>query len=199
MDPRDRVNPGILRLTEALEDPSIDLAAELHELGDALGSAVASYLGLTITFQTATGPVRITDWRDDNGYGAARSSVLLPLPLICDCAPGSTMVLYAGVNGAFVDLAADLTWATGAAPEAFSLDTELGNDTAPGAPQPADGGLARFRVVNQAIGVLIARGLTHDEAHDELRRLAGLSKADLLVAAEEVLASIRRPGAATAD
>jgi len=176
-----------------MDDPSIDLSAELHELGNALGTAVASYLGLAITFQTATGPVRVTDWREQSSFGAVHSSMLLPLPLMCDSAPGSTMILYAGIRGAFVDLAADLTWALGAPPEAFVMDAELAGAPA-GASEEIISGLAGFSLVNQAIGVLINRGFSHDEAHDELRRLAAHPESSLLLAAEGVLASTRATG-----
>src|SRR5207253_102131 len=78
--------------------------------------------------------------------------------------PPVAVILYAGRAGAFVDLAADLSWLTGVELADFALDEHLTVHSA------ADGAqvIQIASAVNQAIGVLIGRGLSPDEATFEL-------------------------------
>ncbi|PZS36187.1 MAG: hypothetical protein DLM58_02275 [Pseudonocardiales bacterium] len=127
-------------------------------------------------------------WRHPADPGDAHGSLLLPLPLICAAAPGSVLVLYAGNAGAFTDLAADLSWALGLPLSAFTLDQHTHKH------HPADkaipSGLVVFSLINQALGVLIAWGRTHEQAHDELRRQATDTRSDLPTAAAAIIESI---------
>lgn len=128
------------------------------------------------------------------GHDAAiGSSVLLSLPghgaHVAGLAPVVVLVLYAAVPGAFVDLAADLAWITGQDNTDFHLDEHL--DLPTGA--PAETSLAAMSMINQAIGVLLGRGRTPDQAAHDLTVLAATSRGDLSTAAAAVLATTTGP------
>jgi hypothetical protein len=155
-------------LTDALDDPRTDLGTQLGSFVDDVRSAVGSYLGLSMTTVVDGHAVTldlIEDLGDSSGLAA---SLLLPLPAIADAEPGSVLLLYAAKAGAFVDLAADLTWALGLDPAALILDEHL---TAP-AEVSALSGLQELSIINQAVGVLIDRGHTPQAARDELHQHA---------------------------
>ena len=78
---------------------------------------------------------------------------------------GSTIIFYAGVPGAFVDLAADLSYSLGLPPGTVVLD----EDTAAPLSESGLTGAAESSTVNQAIGVLIDRGYTPATAGAHLR------------------------------
>lgn len=175
-------------LTEALDVPDIDLQTQLHALSVNVRLAVASYVGVTIAFDgqdvvlTAHGEAAFTP-------GIA-TSLLIPLSTVSTGLAGGTLVLYAAAPGAFVDLAADLSYALGVDPAALVLDEHL--------VEPADvlgrSGLEALSTINQAIGVLIERGRTPESAREELERLAALDSGNLLHVVEQVLHStVRRP------
>jgi hypothetical protein len=99
-------------------------------------------------------------------------------------------VLYAATPGAFVDLAADLSYALGLDRTHLVLDQHLI------APTAGSGmGLDTQSAINQAIGVLIGGGHTLESARHELDRLASLDSDDLHRAAQAVLASVLAPPA----
>lgn len=86
------------------------------------------------------------------------------------------MTFYASKAGAFVDLAADLAGILSLAPGLLILDGHL---TIPD--QDSDMGLGSISLVNQAIGVLIDRGCSPEDAFGELQQLsrrAGLCSAE---------------------
>lgn len=97
-------------------------------------------------------------------------------------------MLYAAAPGAFVDLAADMSYALGLAPALLPLD----DDTA--APVQSSGitGLHAQAIVNQALGVLIGRGHTPETADEELKRLAARDGGNLHTAAEAITRSTTR-------
>ncbi|MEP7019775.1 MAG: hypothetical protein ABI808_03920 [Pseudonocardiales bacterium] len=179
----------LAQLSQALDDPDVDLDAELRRLSDDLTRVAESYLGLRITIETTgAGRVCLTRWRDSGSPGDAHGSLFIPLPLICAAAPGSALVLYAGHAGAFTDLAADLSWALSLPLSAFTLDQHTHEHDPAGKATPS--GLVVFSLVNQAIGVLIAWGRTHEQAQDELRRQATDARSDLPTAATAIIESI---------
>jgi hypothetical protein len=177
---------GLGQLTDTLDQTRIDDG--LRRLGDDLAHTVDSYLGLSITITGQSGPVSLTRWRK-TGSPAVGSSLLIPLRLICDGTPGSTLILYAAVPGAFVDLAADLSCAVGEPLATFVLDRHLTGHLHPNA-RPEFTGLTEFATINRAIGVLLACGHTWAQAHTELwNQAGGHTSRDLHTVAEAIIHS----------
>ena len=173
-------------LTKALADPGTDLQANIAALAADVTAAVPSFLGLTMTLLLDGRPVTVTAIEADLA-AAAGASLLLPLDPLAGAASGSSVVFYAGRPGAFVDLAADTRYA-------YSLDGDVVLDPhltgQPGARpvRPGVNGTDEITLINQAIGVLIARGQPPEEAHDELVARAADHPRGLPGAAEDLLA-----------
>lgn len=114
-----------------------------------------------------------------------RTSLQVVLPGVGD---GLTVAvnLYAGTPGAFVDLAADLAWLTTRPLSDFVLDEHLT------VPPPSNTGtqLQAASIINQAIGVLIGRGHTPEEANGQLDAQAARAGTDRHGAAQLVLATL---------
>ena len=98
--------------------------------------------------------------------------------------------LFAGSPGAFVDLAADLAWLTGRPPKDFALDEHLRIPV----PDESRVSLRASSVINQAVGVLIARGYSPRRADWQLDVQAAHAGTDRHTAAQVILARL-----ATAD
>jgi hypothetical protein len=162
----------------------------LHRLGEYFTRAVNSYIGVMISFPSPTGLVSLTSWCNLAADTEAHSSLLVPLQLICATEPGTTLILYAGTAGAFIDLAADLSWTFGVPPSSFALDEQLSPRLATDGDESVISGLAGFSLINQAIGVLIADGYPREDAHSELRRRAAQSNSDLSSAAAPVMTRV---------
>jgi hypothetical protein len=96
--------------------------------------------------------------------------------------------LYARRPGAFVDLAADLSWLGGDGLSSVPLDDALGVDL-----DSSPTGLAQASTINQAIGILIERGFNPAEARGELDDLAARSHRDLSTAAQSVVDAVTDP------
>ena len=116
--------------------------------------------------------------------------MLFPLDVAVD--EGTCIVFYAVTSGAFVDLAADLRWATGLPAQAILLDQHL---------HPPDicsavTGLRELSIVNQAVGMLIERGGTAESALAELERHAESRATAVQLVAGEVIQRIRSGGPA---
>ena len=172
-------------LTNALDDPGIDLAAVLGDLTGDVTAAVPSFLGLNMTLLLDGRPVTLTTI-DANLAAAAGASLLLPLDPLAGAGPGSSVVFYAGRPGAFVDLAADTRYAYGLDGDVV-LDGHLTTLTRAAGVHPGVNGSDEITVINQAIGVLIARGHLPEEAHDELLARAADHARGLPGAAEDLL------------
>lgn len=172
-------------LTAALEHPDGDLEAELRAVVGDVKRAVGSYTGMTMTIALDSHNVSFTV-HDDPTIPPA-TSLLIPLAALTPTDAASTLLLYAAAPGAFVDLSADLSYALGIDPATLVLDNHLP------APEGSCGmtGLDTHFAIDQAVGVLIARGHTPETARDELHRRASLDHGDLRAAAEAVLQSAR--------
>ena len=172
-------------LTQALDNPGIDLEAELRTFTTDIKRAVASYTGMTMTIALDGHAVSFTV--HDDATTKPTTSLLVPLAALAPTDAASTLLLYAATPGAFVDLAADLSYALGIGAAALVLDGHL--------EPPADSawlsGLEDHSAINQAIGVLIGDGHTPESAHDELHRLARSDHDDLRAAAEAVIRDAR--------
>lgn len=169
-------------LTRTLDDPDVDLEAQLQSFTVDVQRAVASYAGMTMTIALDGHNVSFTVHNNPT-TAAARSSLLIPLAPLTATDTASALLLYAATPGAFVDLAADLSHALGVEPATLVLDGHL--------PPPHDSsginGLDTQSTIDQAVGVLIERGHTPEAARAELHRLTNLEHANLRAAAERVI------------
>lgn len=161
------------------------VADALATLDADLRTAVSSYAGLRLTLVLPEWPVTLTAFPGIDGMRPATSLRVVLSALGSGFDPGSEIVLYAYTPGAFTDLAADLDY----------LQRE-GRTSDPGRPAPpldpdrggrrpvlaldADlpavtvvsgvSGLAEYSAINRAVGVLMWRGQTPDQALGTLRR-----------------------------
>jgi hypothetical protein len=148
-------------LTEALDEPDADITLTLQRFTMAARLAVPSYVGTTL-MGTSYGETFSLTAMESRGTASIGSSLKMrmspadgPLP-----GSGSAIVLYASQPGAFVDLAADLGWLGGFGPADLILDRDL----AISSHASADRQLRDRSIMNQAIGLLISRGLTPEHA-----------------------------------
>jgi hypothetical protein len=186
----DAVAADLAALTDALDEPDADLAILIQRLCDSCALSVGSYLGLCITLIINDLPTSFSVLEDFLDPAEVLTSVMFPLDALGGYAPGSAVILYAGSPGAFVDLAADLSYALGARPDAVQLDQHL----SPPDPAVGDTGLAAMSQHNQALGILLDRGLDLDEGVTELQRRARLDANSMQTAAQQLLyASVRPP------
>ncbi len=176
-------------LTEALDEPGTDIAHSLQLLTLYAAAAVESYLGLSVFVPHSDPRLICTTLADGIRAGDIRTSLQVRLPTMAaghDPAPAVAVILYATVPGTFVDLAADLAWLTGQPLTEFTLDQHLaippGPDTTVQLQVASD--------INQAIGVLIGRGYTPQQAHWQLDVQAANNRTDRHTAARHILAKI---------
>jgi hypothetical protein len=176
-------------LSRALDRPEVDLETQLHTLIDHLQRAVPSYLGLRMTMIVEGRRLSFGTYKHNDVSSPIASSLNLPLSAVAGMDGSSSLVLYAAAPGAFVDLAADLSYALLVDLPDLVLDENLPESHA------HDGidGLPAQSNVNRAVGVLIGQGHTIESAHAELQRLASLDGGHLDEAAAAVLASARKP------
>lgn len=165
-------------LTRAVDDPEIDLEALLHAFTTAARLTIASYLGMTMTVAVDGHEVSVTV--DDHDTTPIAASLVIPLTAVSSAEAGSTLTLYAGRPGAFVDLAADLSYALGVDHTDLVLDDHLAPTGS------AVTGLDRHLAINRAIGILLERGHTPESARELLHRL---DPGNLHVTAEQLLHS----------
>jgi hypothetical protein len=153
-------------LSEALDETAADISEALRRLVADVRLAVRSYLGLTVTSGDATFPLTLTAMEDPAHPDDVVSSLMMPLSdESADGVPSRlALILYAARPGAFVDLAADLAWLTGRRLSDFALDQHLRGP----AQQDSGGGVQVASLVNQAIGVLLGRGYTPEQAALEI-------------------------------
>jgi len=179
-------------LTEILDDADLDLTDTLRQLADNAKLAVGSYLGLTVMITVLGRESRFTVLESGTEVGDIVASLRVPMPSAASddsAAPFAVLILYAGNSGAFVDLAADLAWLTGRALTEFVLDQHR---TPPRA-GPAPGGLAAASLIDQAIGVLIARGHTVEHAHREIDARAVCLGVSRSCSANDILNELNGP------
>jgi hypothetical protein len=180
-------------LTEALDRPGVDIEATLEQLVLVAAQAIPSYLGLTVSLVTRDDDLAFSTLTHENEIARITTSVRIPLGPRRSSpdpeGPGSVLILYASVPGAFVDLAADLAWLTSRALQ----DVRLDDDVTAASVRHLAPSLSDRSSIDQAIGVLIGRGRTSGEARDELTDLATASDVTLASAACALLASIAPP------
>jgi hypothetical protein len=179
---------ALAALSHGLDNRTVDdVGRGLGQVRAAVRKAVPSFCGLSIAIVldgypvTMTSPVPLGGGSRDAG---AVTSLHLPLSVVAVPATGD-LVLFATTPGAFLDLAADLAYATNAEAGVFALDAHLA-PSAGGVPV----GVAGFSILNRAIGALIHRGCTPEQAHATITRSATDTGDDLATAAAGILANV---------
>ena len=184
-------------LTAALDEPGADLLRTLHQLSIDAQAAVPTYLGLCVTVDGSDTPFTFTILEAGAVAEDVRSSLRLRLPGVGDdrLSLSVAFILYAATPGTFVDLTADLAWLTGRPPIDFVLDQHL-----PGPARPAAGThLRTVSVINQAIGVLIGRGFTPEQADRELDARGERASTERHAVAQFILDTLISEGPADAE
>ncbi|HEY6683694.1 MAG TPA: hypothetical protein VI030_12005 [Propionibacteriaceae bacterium] len=166
------------------------LDASLAAFTADIEAAVPSYLGIQLTILQNGHPVTLTRIRP---HRTATTSLRIPLTVLGPrFDPDSRVTLYAATAGAFVDLAADLSYALHV-PTSTDRSTDAGSsegddqrhgqvdgnrritldaDVPPNPPVSGVSGLSQLSTINRAIGVLIGHGHHPDHAGHTLRRRA---------------------------
>jgi hypothetical protein len=181
----------LVLLAQALDLPDFTLVEFLSRLVADSQAAVDSYLGVSVSIAAHRSHFDLTVLDEDSIPDDIRASVLVPLSAAVNDSTIATSValtLYAGAPGAFIDLAADLSWITGRPLTDFQLDAHR---TPPSSFPTAE--IAATSSINQALGVLIGRGRTPEQAERDLSARAVTAGIDLLGTASLILASIKSP------
>ncbi|MCV7229564.1 ANTAR domain-containing protein [Mycolicibacterium komossense] len=178
-------------LTAALDDPGADITHSLDQLTLEATAAIPTYLGLSMLVPQSNPPFTISTLAAGVVDGDIRTSLRVRLP-IAGAGDGLSVavIFYAGAPGAFVDLAADLTWLTGRPPADFTLDQHLGITSWPDTTPK----LQAVSEINQAIGVLIGRGYSPQQASWELDAQAMNNRTDRHSVARLILDKITSDG-----
>jgi len=150
-------------LTEGLDGTGDDLLSILQVLADDLTAAIPSFLGLHVTATAPGGgdPITVTTM-DEQQTAQVRASLRLPLA----ACPAGTVIYYAAAPGAFDAMAVEIQRA-----HQFDGQVQLDLNLHP-TNRPGITGLAELTAINQAVGILIGRGRTLQQAHAELRSRA---------------------------
>ena len=183
-----------------------DLQGRLWTLTEDAVIAVRSFLGLSVTLSIDGQDVTVTSMSGLVELSDVRSSLRVPLHAVSPNLSGH-VVFYAGRTGAFVQLAADLRAELGGGQAAVELvegrlDTRAGSP-GPGADNSGAGssgrrgtvatvvsgitGAAEMSSVNRAVGLLIGRGYTPEDARAHLREEAARATTPLHVTAQRLL------------
>ena len=150
---------------------------------DDLARAVPGFLGLTITVVVAGRPTTLST---STVRTPAAASLRLPLDAITGAHPGSTITYWSTVPAAFTDLARE-------ARASYELDdTVIVDGHLDGQPDDGTDGPAAASDIDQALGVLLARG--HVDPAAELDRRAADKGISTVQAAREILAALDDPG-----
>ena len=200
------VSEDLTLLSQTLDGQAAGLGARVSALCTSVSLSVPSFLGLTLLLpgppaRSTAGhdPVRLTFRMPlDNRALAPGSSLLLTPSHGGDrtqtgaAGPDRTpvIVLYAERPGAFVDLAADVSWLAGTDRSGAVLDRHLDPPPWSGLAETrvvAGGGVEAASTVNQALGFLIASGRTPEQASADLDTAAGQSDGGRLGAARQML------------
>lgn len=174
-------------LTDALDEPGVDIEHSLHQLTLDAAAAVPSCLGLSVVVTNSDPPFTVSVLADGALAGDIRTSLHVLVPGTgAGRGPAAALILYAGALGTFVDLAADLAWLTGRPLTAVTLDEHL---TVPAGPDIATQ-LQAASDINQAIGVLIGRGYTPQQADWQLDTQAANNQTGRHSAAQLILDTV---------
>ena len=192
-------------LTASIGQDDRGLSDTLVALTTALRSTATSYCGFQLTIVENQCPVTLTAFTDGCDVPVG-TSLRLPLGLVSATVDGeSRIVFYAGIPGAFIDLAADLSHALGGIPFDGRSSTanhdghrrrhldghrrviELDVDLSPVSRRSGLTGLAELTVLNRAIGILVDQGNDIEQAHHVLRRDAAAAGVEPHIHAARIL------------
>jgi hypothetical protein len=192
-------------LTASIGQDDRDLSDTLVALTTALRSTATSYCGFRLTIVENQWRVTLTAFTDGD-HVPVGTSLRLPLGLVSQTVDGdSRVVFYAGIPGAFTDLAADLSHALGGIPVDGRSPTanhdghrethldghrrviELDVDLPPVSCRSGLTGLAELTVLNRAVGMLIQQGHDIEQAHEVLRREAAAAGVEPHIYAARIL------------
>jgi hypothetical protein len=180
-------------LTQALDMPGTDVAETVMGLAADARTAVDSYLGLSVAITANRSQFDLTVLDERTGSDDIHTSLLIPLATAAGVGrtgPASVaLILYASTPGAFIDLAADLSWITGRTLTEFRLDEHLTHPSDHTDPAP----LGTMSAINQALGVLIGRGSSPEQAERDLYARAASAGIEPLGAATLILAALSPP------
>lgn len=172
------------RLCASIDLEPVFLIKPLVELARELERAVHTYVGIEVTVFTPLGlPITLSDFAADTDPRTIATSLRLPLAALTSGGSDGHVTFFGTRRGAFVDLAADLGFVLGmvgirsTAP--VSVPISLDQDLPPMNPTASLEGAEEASTVNRAIGLLIGRGRTPDEAEVEL--VLGAQAAQLAV------------------
>ena len=189
----------LVLLSDALDIDGVDVASTMELLASAVVAAVPSYVGMSVRVTSPHGHVELVTTGDRDPIESVETSARIPLAsLHPTLVLPVVIVLYASVPGAFVDLAVDLAWITGRSLDDIGLDADL----ASAASDEAIASLSSLSIIDQAVGVLVGRGLTPEEALAELDAAGSRTSLNRHANAVKVLDSLSLPGgdlAAEAD
>ncbi|CAN5666563.1 hypothetical protein BH09ACT8_BH09ACT8_15420 [soil metagenome] len=178
-------------LTAALDDSDADISRSLDQLAVETTSAIPTYLGLSILVPQSNPPFTISTLAVGVADGDIRTSLRVLLPTaVAGGGSAVAVIFYAAASGAFVDLAADLTWLTGRPSTDFTLDQHL--DINSGSDNALQ--LQAISEINQAIGILIGRGYSPQKASWELDTQAANNRSDRHSVARLILDRITSDG-----
>jgi hypothetical protein len=175
----------IRELFDSLEESSSDAYSSLASLRRDLKLIVRSSLGFTLLLGGSQ-PVTLTSVDYLVRPRDIATSLRIPLWWIGPEEANSSIVFYAGVPGALVDLAADLAFGLSLPHERLGLDEDL----TPGILESGVVGMQEASTINQAIGALIGRGHTCETAQEELRRQAGEARQSVYNRATRLLLAV---------
>jgi hypothetical protein len=179
-------------LSDALDQPGDDMTDAVRLLADDAGLAVRSYLGFSLSTTGMEPTFSFLLMADDAEQDDIRASLVIPLSQLRRphvSAVDVTVVLFASKAGAFVDMAADLAWILGCELSDIAVDQHLVPD------RPANVGWSQGErsVINQAVGVLLGRGMSPGQAAGELDAQAAHAGTSRHAAAVHVLNGLTGP------
>ncbi len=164
------------------------LSSELEELLLGVLRAAPSCLGVSLTLTRQGLPVTVTSLSLSAGLREVRSSLAVQLPRrAAQDAPGPLLVLCSGAVGALDQLRLDLLALLDLDPRKVCIDTHL---ALPDLATEADGLAAQLddlSALNQAVGVLLDRGLLPEQGRALLDDLAAAGDTIAVAAARLLL------------
>ena len=190
-----RLANALTALTLVLDEPAADLADSLAALALAARFAVPSYTGLAMRATVGGRDLGFTTLDEHDSHLPSATSLRLAMSPLPDAAgglepfPSIMLILYAATPGAFVDLCADLAWFSGIGVHELAVDEDL----TPPVLRRIDIALAEMSSIDQAVGVMIGRGSTPEQALAHLADLCRASGRSQHAEAEHLLASLDAP------